>query len=103
MITDTPLQAYGQKTSLGAIVGLNGRNRPEKCSAATFLRRHKASSDKSEKGSLCRFTRGSAKPGFDLYNSEQDAKKPYQATNREGFRRSASVEFKIEELVTSRD
>jgi hypothetical protein len=67
------------------------------------VRRHKPSSDKGEKGSLCRFARGGAKLGFDSYNPEEGIKKPYQATNRGGFRRSASVEFEIEELVTSRD
>jgi hypothetical protein len=67
------------------------------------VRHHKPSSDKGEKGSLCRFARGGAKLGFDSYDPEERIKKPYQTTNRRGFRRFASVEFKIEELVTSRD
>jgi hypothetical protein len=85
------------------VVGLVGRNRPGAYRAAPFVRRHKPSSDKSEKGSLCRFTRGGAKLGFDLNYPQEDIKKSYQVANRRSFRRSASVEFKIEELITSRD
>jgi hypothetical protein len=84
------------------------RNRPEGPRPGYDTRRPGAGYwttpfDKSEKGSLRRFVRGGAKLGFDLYDPEEDIKKPYQVTNRGGSRRSAPVEFKIEELVTSRD
>ncbi len=68
------------------------------------MRLLKPSSDISETDSLCRFVRGIAKPGFDPFDSQEDAKKSRQATNRGGFRQSAlKLGFKSEELVTSRD
>jgi hypothetical protein len=48
----------------------------------------KPSGDKSEKDSLCRFARGDAKPGFDLFDLQKDAKKSRHAPNRGGSRRS---------------
>ena len=73
------------RTPGAAVAGLIGSNRPGTCRATPFARRHKPSSDKSEKGSLCRFARGGTKLGFDLYDPDESTKKPYQATNRGGF------------------